>query len=48
MDNYEELLVEIEKDLEKVLFIILDIQSIYNKYLDKANKIDKKCDKMRT
>lgn len=28
--------------------MILDIQNIYTKYLDQANKADKNCDKIRT
>ena len=28
--------------------MILDIQSIYTKYLNKANKANKKCDEIRT
>ncbi len=43
IDNIKKLLFEIEKDPGEVLSIILNImQSIYKKYLDKANKVDKK------
>lgn len=40
IDNLEILLVKIEKDPEGVLSIILDMQSIYTKYLEQANKGD--------
>ncbi len=38
----------IEKDPKEVLSMILDMQSIYTKYLDKANKADKKRDEIYT
>ncbi len=40
--NYlERLLVKIEKDPKGILSMILDMQNIYTKYLDQANKVDK-------
>lgn len=44
--SLERLLVEIEKDLKRVLFVILDMQSIYIKYLDQTYKADKKHNKI--
>ena len=48
IDSLEKLLVEIEKDDKGVLSIILDIRSIYPKYLNKANKANKKRDEIYT
>lgn len=41
IDSLKWLLIKIKKDLEKILFLILNIWSIYIKYLDKANKKNK-------
>ena len=48
IDSLKRLLAEIEKDPKGVLSMILDIWSIYTKYLKKANKADKKHDEIRT
>ena len=48
IDSLERLLAKIEKDPEGVLSMILDMRSIYTKYLNKANKADKKRDKIYT
>lgn len=48
IDNLEKLLAKIEKDFKKVLSIILEIQSIYTKYLDKVNKVNNKHNKIYT
>ena len=47
IDSLERLLAEIEKDPEGVLSMILDMRSIYTKYLNKANEADKKRDEIR-
>ncbi len=46
IDNLESLLAEIKNDLKEVLSMILNIQSIYTKYLDQSNEIDKECNKI--
>ena len=38
MNSPERLLVKMEKDFKKILFMILNMQSIYTKYLNKTNK----------
>ena len=48
IDSLERLLAEIEKDPKRVLSMILDMRSIYTKYLNKANKADKKRDEICT
>ncbi len=48
IDNLERLLAKIEKDPKGVLSMILDMQSIYTKYLDQANKADKERDDIHT
>ena len=48
IDSLERLLAEIEKDLEGVLSMILDMRSIYTEYLNEANEADKKRDEIRT
>ena len=48
IDNLERLLAEIEKDPKGVLSMILDMQSIYTKYLDQANEADKERDEIHT
>ena len=48
IDNVERLLAKIEKDPKGVLSMILDMQSIYTKYLDQANKADKKHNEIYT
>ena len=41
IDSLKRLLAKMDKDPKRVLSIILDMQSIYTKYLNKANKADK-------
>ncbi len=48
IDNLERLLAKIEKDLDGVLSMILDMWSIYTKYLDQANKADKERNEIHT
>ncbi len=48
IDNLKRLLAKIEKDPKKVLSMILDMQSIYTKYLNQANKADKECNEIHT
>lgn len=48
VDSLEGLLVKFEKNLKEVVFIILDMQNIYIEYLNQANKVNKKCDEIRT
>ena len=48
IDSLERLLAEIEKDPKGVLSMILDMRSIYTKYLNKANEANKKRDEIRT
>ena len=48
IDSLKKLLAEIEKDFKGILSMILDMQSIYIKYLNKANKADKKRDEIHT
>lgn len=38
--------MKIEKDLKRVLFMILDMRNICIEYLDQTNKIDKKYNKI--
>lgn len=42
IDRLGKLASEIEKNLARVLFMILDLRNIYTKNLDIANKADKK------
>ena len=42
IDNLEKLLAKIEKDSNKILFIIFNMWNIYIKYLGQANKLNKK------
>ena len=46
IDSLERLLAKIEKDQKRVLSIMLDMRYIYTKYLNEANKTDKKCDEI--
>ena len=48
INSLERLLAEIGKDPKGVLSIILDMQSIYTKYLNKINKVNKKRDEIYT
>ena len=48
IDSLEKLLAKIDKDLKEVVSMILDMQSIYTKYLNKTNKVDKKRNKIYT
>lgn len=42
IDHLEKLLARINKDPGRVLCVILDMQSLYTRYSDKANIVDKK------
>ena len=48
IDSLKRILAKIEKDPKGVLSMILDIWSIYTKYLNKANKADKERNEIRT
>ena len=48
IDSLKRLLTEIEKDSKRVLSKILDMRSIYIKYLKKTNRANKKRDKICT
>ena len=48
INNQEKLLIEMDKDPNGVLTIILDIRNIYTKYLNQANHANKQCKKIRT
>ena len=48
IDSREKLLTEMDKDLDGVLTIILDMRNIYTKYLNQANYADKQCKEIRT
>ena len=39
--------MEMDKDLEGVLMIILNIRNIYTKYLNQVNYVDKQCNQIR-
>ncbi len=41
IDSRERLLIEMDKDYEGVLTMILDMHNIYTKYLNQANHADK-------
>ena len=47
IDNGKKLLTEIDKDLNKVLIMILNKCNIYSKYLNQANYTNKQCKKIR-
>lgn len=40
IDIWEKLISEMDRDFDKILLIILDMQKIYTEYLDQANKAD--------
>lgn len=46
IDSQEKFMNDIDKDSDKVLSMILDIQKIYTESLDKANKADNQCNKI--
>lgn len=46
--NLGKLLIKIEKNPKRILFIILDMQNIYTEYLNQANKANKKRDEIYT
>lgn len=48
INSLKRLSAKIEKDFKKVLYIILDMQNVYIKYLNHANKVNKKCDEIYT
>lgn len=41
ISNLDKLITKIDKNLEELLAIILDMQKIYIEYLDQVNKVDK-------
>lgn len=41
-------LVKIEKHFERVFFVLFNIQNVYIKYLDLANKVNKKYNEIHT
>ena len=45
IDNREKLLIEMDKDPNGVLIMILDMRNIYTKYLNQANHANKQCEK---
>lgn len=48
INSQKKLLIEMDKDLDKVLTTILDIHNIYTKYLNQANHAKKQCKKVST
>lgn len=48
IDIWKKLLAEIKNDSGRVVSMILDMQRIYTKNLDKANKINNKCNEICT
>ncbi len=48
IDSREKLLIEMDKDLDGVLTMILNISNIYTKYLNQANYANKLCKEIQT
>ncbi len=48
IDSREKLLIEMDKDPDGVLTMILDIYNIYTKYLNQVNYADEQCKDIRT
>ena len=48
INSRETLLIKINKDLNRVLTMILDMRIIYTKYLNQANNANKKCKQICT
>lgn len=47
INNQEKMMIEIYKDLDRILSMILDMRKSYKKYLDQANKIDNQYDQIQ-
>lgn len=48
IDSRKKFLSEIHKDSDKVLTMILDMHTIYTKYINPANNADKQCNQIQT
>ena len=48
IDSREKLLTEMDKNLDGILTMILDMRNIYTKYLNQANHADKQCKEIQT
>ncbi len=48
IDSREKLLTDMDKDLDGVLTMILDMRNIYTEYLNQANHADERCKEIRT
>ena len=48
IDSQEKLFTEMDRNPDGVLKMILDMRTIYTKYLNQANNADKQCNQIRT